>query len=69
MKKVYRVYGTPAGVVFESECWQDVVDFQKAEGGVIYAGTKRTVKYNGVKHDLYDKKWEVLQDTYARAYA
>ena len=60
MKKVYRVYGTPTGVILETECWQDAVDFQKAEGGAIYAGTKRPVKYNGVKRDLYDNKWELL---------
>lgn len=60
MKKVYRVYNTNTGVIFESERWQDAVDFQKAEGGVIYAGVKRTVKYNGVKRDLYNKEWEPL---------
>ena len=69
MKKVYRVYNRDTLVILETESWTEAVTFQKAEGGVIYGNTKRTVKYNGVKRDLYGKKWEVLQDTYARAYA
>ena len=68
MKNVYRVFAIN-GVVFECEKWADAVQFQKTEGGAIYAGTRRTYKYKNAVKAVYGNEWHLVQDTCARATA